>query len=346
MHLPQAMPRNRSFQRFLQWHSICSICPIMTLPKHNSKLLVLQLILLTFFVIPYSSYAGKLKFHHALLGDGSILTFHQWVPKGDKPIHADIFFFPSMANKIEKSAALLDAWAQIGFRVVAFNQRHGEKIDELLDKVFQYEQLYRLNEGVKRPIILSGWSRGGLTTLRALERLTNMENPFGGREVLGAVSMTPYLGMKVFASERPMYHGGKTPKEFSLKGWNLVKTLFDLDKVGTISRTSKILHVPLLVYVAGDDRHVDSQITLDTMKWRTLAGAPIATLLCPGAYHEIQNETLPGVAEFVEVSSIRFLMTLAAREPYYSFFNELPTKSSEPCFQSLNRKYLAPTSKQ
>ncbi|MEZ4617015.1 MAG: alpha/beta fold hydrolase [Caldilineaceae bacterium] len=91
----------------------------------------------------------------------------------DAPV-ADILFIHGHADRLDNHGALFTAWRAAGFRVIAFDlPSHGESNILPIDlyRVEDFAALAQLVEATTRddpdrPLLLAGWSFGGLLAAR------------------------------------------------------------------------------------------------------------------------------------------------------------------------------------
>jgi len=114
----------------------------------------------------------------------------------DGPVIGDVLYIHGFADRLDNHAPLFDAWTRAGLRVIAFDlPSHGEDSGSNNDlNYFNFEALVSLaaqveeetkapeTADVKRPLILAGWSTGGLIITRLLQKswLAGFSRPISG----------------------------------------------------------------------------------------------------------------------------------------------------------------------
>ena len=228
-------------------------------------------------------------------------------PKGD------ILFLHGFADRIDNHQPLFDSWAAAGFRVLAFDfPSHGEtcgsnsNIDHFgftdLADIAKYVESSTL-EDTNRPLLLAGWSTGGLLAVRMLQSSTF---PSMSRPIKGAILFAPGVSVYSLVGESgsvtqasltnnpsPPHYGTITP------GSPLHKPLF-ATKLLTNAQLSWQQQYPedkrTLVIVADDDQDMYAK-SADLRGWvasqRTSTAVKILGVQCAGAKHELDNEPAP-----------------------------------------------------
>lgn len=238
----------------------------------------------------------------------------------------DVLFLHGFADRLDNHGPLFDALAAAGLRVVSFDlpghgENHGlqnsldlQSFDRLAALAAEVER--RTREDAARPLILAGWSTGGLFAVRAVQ-----EGAFrvGGREPRGllllapGIRVYPLVGRHGVVTEGSLTRNPAPPHAGGIPLRNrspLLRPLFAVRFLWTtLWRTDKPLppSVPTLLFLGGEreDRYADTPRVKEWSSRQRAAGARILGLQCRGAYHELDNEDDParGISTGAEVRS-------------------------------------------
>jgi len=228
------------------------------------------------------------------------------------PVIGDVLYLHGFADRLDNHRPLFDAWSQAGFRVISFDYpSHGETcgasingytIDDLMKLAAQVESATIQDRS--RPLVLAGWSTGGLLAARILQ--VGSESPIFSRPVSKAiliapgVALRPLLGEFGIVTQSTLTRNPNPPHEGEIKPKSpLSVPLFALNLLAESNRAKAALlpnNVPVLVVVGGikEDRYVD---TTGIIKWvgaqRENHKGIIRAVACAGGYHELDNEPDP-----------------------------------------------------
>lgn len=250
----------------------------------------------------------------------------------------DVLFFHGFSDRLDNHRPLFEAWTQRGFRVVSFEYpSHGETCGKSL-AFYMYPNLAKLaaeveratREDAERPLVLAGWSMGGLLATRLLQGLEPLSRP-----VRGAMLLTPGVAVHTFLGRvqnetltrnpNPPHTGPIAPVRPAV--WPIAGNL--LLHARTARRTPLPRSVPVLTVVGGDDEDVYAK-SADIRSWveeTREAGATAYGLSCPGGYHEIDNEPAP-MGPLVQSALGNFASHLIATDPTGA---ELPLAEGDTC---------------
>ncbi|MBX3212191.1 MAG: alpha/beta hydrolase [Labilithrix sp.] len=235
--------------------------------------------------------------------DGNVqLRVGQARPAG--PVRGDILFFHGFSDRLDNHRPLFEAWTARGFRVVSFEYpSHGETCGKSL-AFYLYPSLARLaaeveratREDEERPLLLAGWSMGGLLATRLLQGLEPLDRP-----VRGAVLFTPGVAVHLFLdrvrretltrNEDPPHTGPITPTRPAL--YPIAANL--LVHASRARAEALPAGVPVLTITGGDEEDVYAK-SAEVRSWvgdQRRRGAATHGLDCPGGFHEIDNEPAP-----------------------------------------------------
>lgn len=236
------------------------------------------------------------------------------VQNPDGLIKGDILYFHGFSDRLDNHGPLFESWTKQGFRVISFDYpSHGETSGTSLN-LFTFRRLADLaleveratREDINRPLILSGWSTGGLLALRIVQGQTfkKFERDLKGlilfapgvsvRNFVGSPSLRYPIGEITLESlthdPKPPHFGNIFPKS---PGSTLLFSTF-LKVNSILSQYQKLpMDLPILIFVAGteDDLYANSKTVLNWIEWQKQNGAKIQSIEMPGSRHEIDNET-------------------------------------------------------
>lgn len=227
---------------------------------------------------------------------------------------------------------LFQTYAKQGFRVVAFDlPSHGENsgignsinfytFDELAQLANEIEHFTRSSSDSARPFFVSGWSTGGLVVTRMLQEADMTFD----RKVQGAVLFAPGVAVHTLVGKHgvvtqetltsnpnPPHRGPiapssplKTPIFAALLLKNSVQSQFCsfLDK-----------SIPMLWFVAGNDKYVVTDKLVSFVKDRKKQGVNMTGMFCEKSLHELDNEVEP-IASDVRNASAQFFSWVLQNE--------------------------------
>jgi alpha-beta hydrolase superfamily lysophospholipase len=217
----------------------------------------------------------------------------------------DILFFHGFSDRMDNHRPLFEEWTQRGFRVLSFEYpSHGETCGRNLVH-YLYPSLARFalqieeetREDSSRPLLLAGWSMGGLLAARMMQGL---EGPFS-RPIAGAMLLTPGVAVHAFlgtVKNETLTRNPKPPHTGPIRPTRpaifpiAANILYHGDQA---HRTSMPVGIPVLTVVGGDEEDVyaKSQGVRSWVQGRRAEGVTMLGLSCPGGYHEIDNEPAP-----------------------------------------------------
>jgi alpha-beta hydrolase superfamily lysophospholipase len=254
----------------------------------------------------------------------------------------EVLFFHGFGDRLDNHMPLFEAWSKKGYRVISFDlPSHGEStgilnnidlysFNELLD--FAVTVLNDTRDGsTERPLILSGWSTGGLLAVRAAQRATFAQHAIVQGLILfaPAVSVPALVGVKGFVTEATLTsnpnppHMGK-PSPVS----PLLKPIFAshlLANAAIAYHGHLDLQLPMLTFVGGQDE--DKYVKTEKVKeWALKNQTPFfrVNIQCAHAYHELDNEPRM-VGEVVRNTAVTFTETVFNR------FNSMKVDLKDVC---------------
>ncbi|MGE4133691.1 MAG: alpha/beta hydrolase [Bdellovibrionales bacterium] len=283
-----------------------------------AQAITLTLTLGTLGLFASSSFAGTLQTFTLNVTQSSTWIYEFQLRVGvqspDGPIKGDILYLPGFSDRLDNHGPLFEAWNQKGFRVISFDYpSHGETRGDSLG-LFGLRGLARLAQMVEkatredksRPLIVSGWSTGGLLAVRMAQ-----SNWFAqlGRSPSGLILFAPGVSVRNIVgrwswryplgevTQDTLTHAKNPPHKGEIKPKSPGSTLtfsIPLKIESILSQYQKLpTALPTLVLVAGDkeDVYANSPAVMRWIDWQKRKGAPVFAVQFPMARHEIDNET-------------------------------------------------------
>lgn len=239
-------------------------------------------------------------------------------PKGD------ILFLHGFADRFDNHLPLFQKWRAEGLRVIAFDYpSHGETCGRGID-------YYRINGvaafatyaaqvaaavgGGDRPLLVAGWSTGGLIAVRMLQapQIARIGRPIKGAFLLApGIDVPLVVGDKGMVTEEtltsdpnPPHRGAIAPKT------PLSAPVFAADLLLNARHArndSFPKDIPTFVVTGGneEDVYVESAAIEAWVAARRAEGASVEGLKCEGARHELDNERAP-IRDDVRTSAAQF----------------------------------------
>jgi hypothetical protein len=256
-------------------------------------------------------------------------------PEGKKII-ADYFFFIGYGDRADNHKPLFDELNDKGIRVLSYDYpshgltRCGELNHNNYSTLMSFaEQLERqTREDVKRPVILSGWSTGGLLALRLAQT-----QKFSERTIQSLVLIAPGLSVYVLvggdgiirdstltSNPNPPHMGPPQPIS------PLLTPLFSSTLIanGILARQEGLPNIPTLMFIAGNkkDSYAKTSELKEFAKEELKKGSSLKAFQCKNSMHEMDNE-IESIASFVRSTIVNFslnpLETLKASAECRSF---------------------------
>lgn len=249
----------------------------------------------------------------------------------------DVLFLHGFSDRMDNHRPLFDAWTSRGFRVVSFEYpSHGETCGRNLVH-YLYPSLARFAQQVEeatreeasRPLLVAGWSMGGLLAARMMQ---DLEGGFS-RPVAGAMLLTPGVVVHAFLGKvqnatltrnpSPPHTGPIAPTRPAIFPI-AANILYHGDRA---FRRPMPEGVPILTVVGGDEEDVYAK-SEGVRSWvieRRMGGANMMGLSCPGGYHEIDNEPAP-MGPIVQKELGNFATSVVNQSVYVA-----PTDSGAAC---------------
>lgn len=235
------------------------------------------------------------------------------IQEPDGLVTGDVLYIHGFGDRLDNHAPLFAEWNRAGLRVIAFDlPSHGLTRGTNLN-IFTFTALAKMaaqveaatREDSARPLILAGWSTGGLLAIRIVQAdLASFSRPLAGMILFApGVSVYSFVGQPSLRypigevtngtlthDPAPPHRGDANPKSPGSK----IVFAIDLKINSLISQyESYPKNLPTLVLRSeGDgDVYADSSVLKTWIARQNLNGANIQDVGFFGARHEIDNET-------------------------------------------------------
>jgi alpha-beta hydrolase superfamily lysophospholipase len=246
----------------------------------------------------------------------------------------DIIFFHGFSDRMDNHRPLFETWTRRGFRVVSFEYpSHGESCGRNL-AFYLYPSLARFAaqveretvEDARRPLLLAGWSMGGLLATRLVQGLEPLSRP-----IQGAMLIAPGVDVHWFVQSvrnetltrnpNPPHTGPIRPTRPVI--FPIAANL--LYQAGQARETALPITTPILTVVGGDveDIYAKSAGLRSWVLGARESGADITGLSCEGGYHELDNEIEP-MGNQVRTELGRFAESVVKKSGYQPVAGQVP----------------------
>jgi alpha-beta hydrolase superfamily lysophospholipase len=262
-------------------------------------------------VISLSAFAGTPSFQsRSLRLQRGGLNVRTGIYPARGPVRGDILFLIGFADRLDNHGPLFQAWNDAGFRVISFDYpSHGETRGILNHLNFYgIEDLAKIAQGVERntredetrPLLLSGWSTGGLLAVRLVQGRTGLlRKPRGLILFSPGVSVYPLVGDRGFVTQKTLTSNPNPPHLGPIQPRSpLFVPAFSASLLAHtyLAQRAALPNLPILVFTGGDkeDVYVKTKVV---QKWvlsqRSRQVGSVAAVQCKGAWHELDNEPEP-----------------------------------------------------
>ena len=240
---------------------------------------------------------------------GGLLRFGELRPQAQPQV--DVLFLHGHADRLDNHMALFRAWQHSGARVIALDwPSHGGSHIGPLD-MYEAEDLFALVQLVERatlqdpqrPLVLAGWSYGGLIATRLLQHSDALQGlsrrPAGLLLLAPGVVLQPFVGGDGIARVETLMHAPYTPLAGPPSPASpLLNPVFALRTLVLAQLAQQALlpsDIPVQVIVgdARNDWYVNTQGVIDWSRRQQAGGVPLQLLQCPDARHALDTEPWP-----------------------------------------------------
>lgn len=236
-----------------------------------------------------------------------VRVIEQTPPHGTEII-GDVLFFIGYADRADNHEPLFSLLAQNGFKVVSFDYpSHGETncgilnlhtYTSLMTIAGEVERAFRTS--LKAPLILGGWSTGGLLAVRLLQTNFFTERIPAKLFLLApGISVYPLVGGDGIIRESTLLSNPNPPHRGPITPISPLITPFFSTNLIANSLLAQHQDLPsntqTLVILADDkeDLYAKSQIVRVWTRKQKMAGRILTALQCLNSKHEIDNEVEP-----------------------------------------------------
>lgn len=269
----------------------------------------------------------KTKTYNLPIGELQVRVIEQ-KPLGE--IGGDVLFLHGFADRADNHEPLFEEWNRQGLRVISFDYpSHGETKGPDIDKFnlkggafpglakIAQEVEKKSREDANRPLILAGWSTGGLLGIRILQAPDlSLERKVSAAVFFApGVAVRPLVGKAGFVTLDTLTQNPNPPHRGPIEPPSpLAHPLFSADLLLNAKLSWKEAYpqsVPTLI-VIGDEQKDFYVSPAKIKEWleRQRSGARnIVGLECQGAMHELDNEPDP-VGREVRVAATSFAASL------------------------------------
>jgi pimeloyl-ACP methyl ester carboxylesterase len=255
-----------------------------------------------------ASSPGALTIESPVVYDGGRLNVRVGVQTPKGRVIGDVLYFHGFADRLDNHGPLFDAWNRAGLRVIGFDlPSHGEttgadnninhySFEDLADVAATVEGATQ--EDPARPLILAGWSTGGLLATRIIQK--GLLAGHGNRVPVGLILFAPGISVRPlvgFVTEstltrnpNPPHHGSISPISPMVKIWFAGSLLANAVKASVEPLPTDF---PVLTILGDDsaDRYVKAADIRDwVVDQRQINDSEMFGIQCQGAYHELDNE--------------------------------------------------------
>lgn len=272
----------------------------------------------------------------AFVSKGSLQIHYGVFKPQESPPLGDILYIHGYGDTFENHLPLFNEWNRLGLRVIAFDlpshgKTHGGGWDDL--DWHSFEDLAHIGglvnqinqEDPQRPLFLSGWSTGGLLALRILQ-VENLRTLFP--PIRGLVAYAPGVSVKKCVGNVACHITNETLTHDERLQDRAIHPKSPLYRINFAAKLLYNAHmswnqslppeIPVLIFVADDvaDKYVKSR---ELKKWvyhqRQQFSSVVSAFQCPGARHELDNETASFGGPQVRALSASFIKSVMQQQP-------------------------------
>jgi alpha-beta hydrolase superfamily lysophospholipase len=264
----------------------------------------------------------RLPGHEVRAGEPGSFRVGLWTSQA--PV-ADLVFLHGHADRIDNHKVLFTTWAQAGLNVIAADlPSHGNTTVRSIDAWSSADLaavvavLERRYGTPQRPLILAGWSFGGLATVRTLQAPDRLEElsrrPSAAVLLTPAVDPLPLTGGDGIARRRTLTHDVDPAAAPPRPASPLQNPVFAVRLLADAwaSRAADLPRdIPTLVVASdpADDVYVNAAGLVAWAGQQRAHGGTVKLLACSGARHAVELEPWP-TGPTVRDATVRFLASV------------------------------------
>lgn len=261
--------------------------------------------------------------------------------------NGDILYFHGYGDSVEYHPNLVDQWNLAGLRVIGFDlPSHGKTTGTMFDDLdfHSFESLTEIANQVlieaghdpQQPVILAGWSLGGLLATR-IAQTDSFKTLFP--PIQGLILFAPGVSVRACVGNMLCQIENETLTHSTSLYSRLIRPLSPLYRLNFAAKITLNAHLshrqplptdlPVLTFVAGEeeDRYVNTTGIKKWVRWqRKNSMANVAAYQCPHARHEMDNEPDEFGGRFVREKAVEFALSVVTRPQF-----ENRAVSTNPC---------------
>lgn len=222
-------------------------------------------------------------------------------------IVSDLIFYTGFADRADNHRPLYKKLNEAGIRVISFDYpSHGESkcrslndysimdLVTLATEVLQFKL-----EDLTRPLIVSGWSTGGLVALRSLQEKLDYKQKIDSLILISpGVSVYLFPGDHGLVTEKTLLSNPTPPHVGTISPaspYDVPLFSFSLLANAYKSRKFDFPQVPTLILIAGEkkDAYVNTRSLKNIINRNRKKNSYIKAIECPESMHEMDNELAP-----------------------------------------------------
>lgn len=228
----------------------------------------------------------------------------------DGPIRGDVMYVHGLGDNVLNHDPLFQVWLDLGYRVIAMDlPSHGEttgyslnccNFEMLGNFILEIDRRMKPDGDPTRPMVLAGWSTGGLVALRMVQRKL-FEKHF--RQPSALQLFAPGIGVRLKVGNwwggitddtltrnpNPPHHGQAKPGS----PYPVLPFAMRMVWESKLAQWGDLpAHLPTQVFLGGDDtdRYVRNDIGRRWSNRQIDASKSVWVIQYEGAFHELDNE--------------------------------------------------------
>jgi alpha-beta hydrolase superfamily lysophospholipase len=227
-------------------------------------------------------------------------------------IKSDLLFFIGFGDRADNHGPLFKKLNEVGIRVISFDYpSHGlsncgsineNNYTDLMNFANTVEEKTR--QDITRPLILSGWSTGGLLALRLLQTGKMIAREIQSLILIApGISVYPLVGGDGIIRNESLLSNLKPPHIDEPKPVSpLLTPIFSSTLIynGLLARKTGLSDVPTLIFIGGEknfsrgklvgDSYAKSSVLKEFVTTQKEKGTNVKSVVCPLSKHEMDNE--------------------------------------------------------